>query len=303
MESLTKQQIVLLMIFISFVTSIATGIVTVSLIDQGTNTAPGVTQTINRIIERTVERVVTATSTPQIPVRETPVVTIEDLFAKATETSLRSIVHIRLSSGSATTTVGLATVISKNIIVTDKANIDSAGKYFIQTNGGQEIPATIIPVSNAGDIAYLHPDFATGTKNNLIPATIAKPNLLKLGQTVLMFGSGESFNVYQGILQNIGVKNGVVSSVTTDVGVRQTAVGSPLFNINGEFIGLKTTSLSWGVTNGAFFPASLLRLDADFPAPVIPVATSTIPVATSTTSVNATSTATTTVIATSTVQS
>ena len=51
MEHLNKQQIILLALLVSFVTSIATGIVTVSLINQ----APaGTTNTVERIIEDSV---------------------------------------------------------------------------------------------------------------------------------------------------------------------------------------------------------------------------------------------------------
>ncbi len=53
-EDLNKNQIILLTLLVSFVTSIATGIVTVTLIDQAP--AP-VAQTINQIVERTIERV------------------------------------------------------------------------------------------------------------------------------------------------------------------------------------------------------------------------------------------------------
>src|SRR3990167_10920392 len=54
---MSKHQIVLLAFLVGFVTSIATGIVTVSLMDQA---PPSITRTINQIVERTVEKVVPA---------------------------------------------------------------------------------------------------------------------------------------------------------------------------------------------------------------------------------------------------
>ncbi len=63
MEDLNKNQIVLLTLLVSFVTSIATGIMTASLLQE----APiEVTRNINSIVEKTIETVVPATpSTPQ----------------------------------------------------------------------------------------------------------------------------------------------------------------------------------------------------------------------------------------------
>src|SRR3989344_2658871 len=55
LEQLTKTQLILLALLVSFVTSIATGIVTVTLVDQ----APAdITRTMNTVVEKTVERVV-----------------------------------------------------------------------------------------------------------------------------------------------------------------------------------------------------------------------------------------------------
>ncbi|MCD5384670.1 MAG: hypothetical protein LRZ97_02015 [Candidatus Pacebacteria bacterium] len=83
LEELNKSQIVLLTLLISFVTSMATGIVAVSLMEQG---ASPVTNTVNRIVERTKEIIVRVEeSTPPIIITEEKTVLIreEDLVASA----------------------------------------------------------------------------------------------------------------------------------------------------------------------------------------------------------------------------
>ena len=59
MESLTKTQIVLLVLLVSFVTSLATGIVTVTLVNQAPQP---ITHTINKVVEKLVAK--------EVPVKE-----------------------------------------------------------------------------------------------------------------------------------------------------------------------------------------------------------------------------------------
>src|SRR3989338_8034713 len=98
MEQLTKQQIVLVTLLVSFVTSIATGIVTVALMDQA---PPGVTQTINRVVERTIEKVVPAPTqqTASVITKETIVVKEDALVVEAVAKNTKSVVSIIAVSG------------------------------------------------------------------------------------------------------------------------------------------------------------------------------------------------------------
>ncbi|MSU45505.1 MAG: hypothetical protein EXS47_02680, partial [Candidatus Zambryskibacteria bacterium] len=92
MEDLNKHQIILLTLLISFVTSIATGIMTVSLLQE----APlEVTRNINRIVEKTIETVIPATITlPGQKEVTTIVVKEEDLVIDSINKNVNSIVRI-----------------------------------------------------------------------------------------------------------------------------------------------------------------------------------------------------------------
>ncbi len=91
-DRLSKTQLVWLVLLVSFVTSLVTGIVTVTLVNQA---PPPVTQTINRVIEKTLEKVlpssvVTNNSQP-IPIN---VITQEDLIIQTVKKVSPAVVSV-----------------------------------------------------------------------------------------------------------------------------------------------------------------------------------------------------------------
>ena len=138
-EKLTKMQIVLLTLLVSFVTSIATGIVTVTLMDQA---PPAITQTLNRVVERTVERVVPDESNQGASVitkETTVVVKEEDLITDSINKNSKSVVRIRsvAEEGVEGSLVGIGAIVSRNgMIVTDPSVIKNGSKYVVETANG-----------------------------------------------------------------------------------------------------------------------------------------------------------------------
>src|SRR5882757_4343456 len=120
-ENLNKSQIILLTLLVSFVTSIATGIVTVSLMDQA---PPAIAQTVNRVVERTVEKVMPAVQTAAIGQTKTVVIKESDLIAQSIVQVRPSVVSIYSSDATGTRVfLGLGLVLTKsgNIVADTKS--------------------------------------------------------------------------------------------------------------------------------------------------------------------------------------
>lgn len=94
MEDLNKTQIVLLAIFITFVTSAATGVIVVTLMDQAPQ---GITQTINRVVERTVETVVSPGKIERTEIKQ--IVKEDDTIVSSIKKIRQSLVIITREDG------------------------------------------------------------------------------------------------------------------------------------------------------------------------------------------------------------
>lgn len=205
MEELNKNQIVLLTLLVSFVTSIATGIVTVSLVDQA---PPAVTQTINRVVEKTVETIVPAKNqaaaivTQQVPV----VVKDEDLVIKAVETGSKSLVKISDVTDPANPIfVGMGIVVSKTgLVLANSEPYYNSQKYAGIFSDGQTFSLeSKVSGKNIRLFGALIPD---GKKTSFVPALLADSDGLKLGQSVVALSGNEERN---------SVAVGVISSILT----------------------------------------------------------------------------------------
>jgi hypothetical protein len=250
MEHLSKQQLILLALLVSFVTSLSTGIVTVSLMDQAPQ---GVTRTVSQVIERTIQAAVpqdasvgTATGSG-------------DLTARAVSQVSASVVQLESSHSAGVTGLGL--VVSKSgVIVADKTSIAGLGDYVAIMPDGAHISVAVVQMQANGDIVFLAPSSATSTAA-FVP--IAFGGLPKLGASALSLSGTSTQVLGQGLVTEIvpadlhsdGIDQGHIS---TTISSHSVMLGSPLFGADGSVVGMLTDSLSKKET-ADFYPISQLK--------------------------------------------
>ncbi|MES2213692.1 MAG: trypsin-like peptidase domain-containing protein [Patescibacteria group bacterium] len=271
MEDLTKHQTILLVLLVSFVTSIATGIMTVSLLQQ----APvEITRNINSIVEKTIETVTPASISNSISkssgkdttTTTTVVVKEDDLIVASINKNIKSVARIsdidRLSGES--TFYGIGLVVNKDgTIMGVRRSIDLEHMYTAKLSDGTEItlaPQGLDKKSNFILFKIVQPEKAK--KTDFIPVSFAASDA-QLGQTLISLGGDTSNAVSVGRVLSLVTKDSTVASSTvksivgidTDVSSRDIVLGSPLFNLSGDVVGLKL-SLE---TQKQFIPVSLLK--------------------------------------------
>ncbi len=294
MEQLTKQQIVLVAILISFVTSIATGIVTVALMSQA---PPGITQTINRVVEKTIEKVVQAPAQNQsqqsasVITKETIVVKEDDLVVSAVEKNTRSIVSLYAVLGNAENRrevfLGNGLIVGKDgslatdssltaSILDDNQNPITPQTFKAVFSDGSIILLSVVSSDDKVGLAFFKPKLDEKTKAPVfVPAQIADVSALKLGQTVIALG-GEKVSVATGIVSNISQseipasadtatatasttpasKNSTGQIIKTDMSAPGKTLGGILVNLSGDVVGIRT--LSAGNADNSFLTASAI---------------------------------------------
>lgn len=221
-EELSKSQLILLTILVNFVTSIATGILTVSLLDH----APAiVTQTVNRVVEHTIETVAAAAPATII---QAPAPSNQDLVTAAIGAAAsRKVAIYAAETGTSTPIISIGTYLPKARAVVTAAQDSLPQEVLIAFPSGAYIAASLAH-QGRGIMIYGFADSATLPKMASSPTLVAAKDL-KLGQTTLALSTEGA------------ASTGIVARVS-DKGIQTTlpniGVGSAAVDLSGNVIGI-----------------------------------------------------------------
>lgn len=248
-EKLTKHQIVLLTLLVSFMTSIATGIVTVSLMDQA---PPEVQRTINQIVERTVEKVVpadvpaaaasaTQAPAPVVTKETTVVVKDDDAVATAIANAQQGMVRIVSANDQGTLLARGIVVDQKGTVFSDRGSLEPMGtlNFMAYLPDGTLVPAVMRAPVGTSTVAIL--DLTLATTTALRPVPLADPAKLKLGQTVIRIGGSGGDTVGTGVVAKLPQTMSSAHHDLIEASVVSNTPGSVLLDLFGSAVGITTS--------------------------------------------------------------
>lgn len=228
MKDLNKSQLILLAILLSFVTSIATGITTVTLMQQ----APAsFTSPVNRVIRQTVEKIQQVEGKTTV---QTVVVKEEDLIVDAVSKNQPALFSItkevqdtdfRTSEVSAGKGFAVST---DGIIVADASLVPDKGVYYVKNDSGK-FKADFISTNKAG-FSFIKIGAPLDEKNKVSFAvpTFGDLSKMKIGQHVLVLGSTVASSIFEGLNANKSM----------DISVSKSNIGGLVLNLDGEALGI-----------------------------------------------------------------
>jgi len=141
--------------------------------------------------------------------------------------------------------LGSGFVISEDgYIVTNNHVIEQADEILIEFFSGRELPATVIGTDPNTDLALLKVE--TDTALSFVPW--GDSDAARVGDWVMAMGNplGQGFSVSVGIVSARGraLSGSYDDYIQTDAAINRGNSGGPLFNMDGEVIGVNTAILS-----------------------------------------------------------
>ena len=154
----------------------------------------------------------------------------------------------------------------KGIVVTNNHVIQDAEDIIIRVNGDKEIKAKVIGADPLSDIAVLQLE----TKEKFIPVKFGDSDKARIGDWVIAIGNpfGLGGTVTSGIIsarnRSIGLAR-YEDYIQTDASINSGNSGGPLFDMNGDVIGINTAILGRNGSIGIGFsiPSNSAKLVID----------------------------------------
>ncbi len=142
----------------------------------------------------------------------------------------------------------------KGLVITNNHVIQDAEDILVRVNGDKEYEAIIVGTDPLSDIAVLQ----IKSKDNFIPVKFGNSDKSRIGDWVIAIGNpfGLGGTVTAGIIsarnRNIGMTR-YEDFIQTDASINQGNSGGPLFNMNGDVIGINTAILGQSGSIGIGF--------------------------------------------------
>jgi len=141
--------------------------------------------------------------------------------------------------------LGAGFVISGDgFIVTNNHVIEGADEIMIEFFSGEELPATLIGRDPKTDIAVLKVE----AEEPLFFVEFGDSDIARVGDWVMAMGNplGQGFSVSAGIIsaRNRSLSGTYDDYIQTDAAINRGNSGGPLFNMDGDVIGVNTAILS-----------------------------------------------------------
>ena len=154
----------------------------------------------------------------------------------------------------------------KGIVITNNHVIQDAEDIIVRVNGDQEFKAKVLGADPLSDIAVLQLE----TKEKFIPVQFGDSDKARIGDWVIAIGNpfGLGGTVTSGIIsarnRSIGLSR-YEDYIQTDASINSGNSGGPLFDMNGDVIGINTAILGRNGSIGIGFsiPANSAKIVID----------------------------------------
>lgn len=224
-KDLNKPQLILLAVLLSFITSIATGITTVTLMQQ----APAsFTVPVNRVIRQTVEKIQQIEGKTTV---QTVVVKEEDLVVDAIAKNQFAVFSLTkngqdMEGRDAEVSAGRGFAVSKDGIIAADALLVPNERIYYATGSGGKFRADFLSANEAG-FSFLKIGEAVNGTDKLALTVPASGDLekMKTGQKILVLGSKIFSFIFQG-------------TENMDTEILKSNAGALVLDLDGNALGM-----------------------------------------------------------------